>query len=367
MKHATTPVFDMLHSLDFFTDLRTALAGVGLGGEEKFGVGVYFAAASRFFQNPLRLCVQEQTDGGANYVVRRVAKLLQPGSFVELPSDSIEAWRGFREKPAHKVLYLPDGDGAWGKENSTRFEITQNQISRVVPVRREGRVVEEREDIETAFACISTEHRDWMRDTSRWLTMLLEKPPQQTGQKANSFFSHPISLDEEQIVQWHRLQDLIQERAQLGIVLPDWADVVIEETCKDERASRHLSAYLQASDRMQRQAWPFLIFGPILLVSFLGLMFIPSTLSIINLFGFDWLHHGDHLDCDAGAAAAFERAGRCATHGSRHVHHQLHHRDRHSDHQRRVVGRNRRAMDGVRAAVRLRRGADRARHRGGAL
>ena len=246
MKHATTPVFDMLHSLDFFTDLRTALAGVGLGGEEKFGVGVYFAAASRFFQNPLRLCVQEQTDGGANYVVRRVAKLLQPGSFVELPSDSIEAWRGFREKPAHKVLYLPDGDGAWGKENSTRFEITQNQISRVVPVRREGRVVEEREDIETAFACISTEHRDWMRDTSRWLTMLLEKPPQQTGQKANSFFSHPISLDEEQIVQWHRLQDLIQERAQLGIVLPDWADVVIEETCKDERASRHLSAYLQA-------------------------------------------------------------------------------------------------------------------------
>jgi CP family cyanate transporter-like MFS transporter len=38
---------------------------------------------------------------------------------------------------------------------------------------------------------------------------------------------------------------------------------------------------LVMADRMQRQAWPFLIFGPLLLLSFLGLMFMPSTLWII--------------------------------------------------------------------------------------
>ena len=38
---------------------------------------------------------------------------------------------------------------------------------------------------------------------------------------------------------------------------------------------------LLTAERMQRQAWPFLIFGPLLLFSFLGLMFIPSTLWII--------------------------------------------------------------------------------------
>ena len=246
MKHATTPAFDMLHSLDFFIDLRTAMRGVGLAGEEGFGVGVYFVAASRFFQNPLRLCVQEQTDGGTNYVVRRVTKLLQPGSFVELPSDSIEAWRDFAKSPEQKVVYLPDGDGAWGKENSIRFEIAQNQISRVVPVKRDGRVVEKREEVEASFTCISTDHRDWMRDSSRWLTMLLDKPPQETGKKGNSFFSHASPLNEKQTRQWHGLQDLIQERAQLGIVLPEWADLVVEETCKDERAARHLPAFLQA-------------------------------------------------------------------------------------------------------------------------
>lgn len=35
------------------------------------------------------------------------------------------------------------------------------------------------------------------------------------------------------------------------------------------------------AERLQRRAWPFLIFGPILLASFLGLMFVPSTLWII--------------------------------------------------------------------------------------
>jgi MFS transporter, CP family, cyanate transporter len=38
---------------------------------------------------------------------------------------------------------------------------------------------------------------------------------------------------------------------------------------------------LVMANRMQRQAWPFLIFGPLLLLSFLGLMFMPSTLWII--------------------------------------------------------------------------------------
>jgi CP family cyanate transporter-like MFS transporter len=38
---------------------------------------------------------------------------------------------------------------------------------------------------------------------------------------------------------------------------------------------------LVMADRMQRKAWPFLIFGPALLVSFLGLMFLHSTVAII--------------------------------------------------------------------------------------
>jgi CP family cyanate transporter-like MFS transporter len=35
------------------------------------------------------------------------------------------------------------------------------------------------------------------------------------------------------------------------------------------------------AERLQRRAWPFLIFGPVLLAAFLGLMFVPSTFWII--------------------------------------------------------------------------------------
>ena len=38
---------------------------------------------------------------------------------------------------------------------------------------------------------------------------------------------------------------------------------------------------LAMAERMQRRAWPFLIFGPLLLASFLGLMVLPSSLAII--------------------------------------------------------------------------------------
>ncbi len=188
MKHATTPAFDMLRSLDFFTDLRTAMQGVGLAGEEGFGVGVYFAAASRFFQNPLRLCIQEQTDGGADYVVRRAAKLLQPGNFVELHIrfDPGLAW--FHEKPCTEGRL----SSRWGRRlrygNSVRFEVVQNQISRVAPVKKDKRVVEERENVEASFACISSDHRDWMRDSSQWLTMLFGQTAAGNGEKRKFIF-----------------------------------------------------------------------------------------------------------------------------------------------------------------------------------
>jgi len=42
-----------------------------------------------------------------------------------------------------------------------------------------------------------------------------------------------------------------------------------------------LAVLIVFSDRLQRRAWPFLIFGPILLVAFLVLMFVPSAFAIL--------------------------------------------------------------------------------------
>jgi hypothetical protein len=245
MQGGRVGALNMLRPPDFFTHLRGVLTRVGLAGEEKYGVGVFFVATSRVLRNPLRLCVREKTEGGANYVVRRVAKLLEPGSFVELSPSKDQSWSRFAKNPEHMAVYLPEGKGAWSMPRQVRLEIAEHQLGRVVPVERDGRVVEERVDIEAPFACISAEYRADLNNASRWLTMILGKPPQQTGPRANPIL-RTIPMGEEELLRWHRLQELAQERAQLGIVLPEWADLVIEETCKDERAARHLPAFLQA-------------------------------------------------------------------------------------------------------------------------
>ena len=113
--------------------------------------------------------------------------------------------------------------------------------------------------------------------------------------------------------------------------------------------------------RLQRRAWPFLLFGPVMLAGFLGLILIQTPLAILVCSRIDRHHHGDDHDADAGAAAAAERARRRGAHRRRHVHHQLYLRDRHPDDLRRAVGHDRQAVDRVRAALPVRRRADGAR------
>jgi hypothetical protein len=67
-------------------------------------------------------------------------------------------------------------------------------------------------------------------------------------------------------------------------------------------------------------------------------------------------------DCDSRPAAVLKFAGGLAAHCSRHVHDQLHLRDHYSDDLRRAVGSDRQAVDCFRAALLVRRCANRARH-----
>jgi hypothetical protein len=53
-------------------------------------------------------------------------------------------------------------------------------------------------------------------------------------------------LDDDDVGLWTEVQRLLQVRAQLPIQLPDWADVVISHSCRDEKSARHLPAFLEA-------------------------------------------------------------------------------------------------------------------------
>lgn len=228
---------EMWGSHDLFEHLRGAMRSLGLGGEEKLGLGVHFVAASSVLPNPLRLSIEQKTEGNANYFVRRVAKLMPSGSYMEISSEDDDAWNRFKADPQHKVVYLPDGDRSKSDGRAIRFEIGAEGLSRVIPSRKDGRIVERREHVEAAVACISADHGFEIEYAPRWLTMSLDKPtPPSSEQK----------VSKHELAQWQQVYKTIQERAEQGIALPDWTELVVEQTSADYVAARHLPAFLQA-------------------------------------------------------------------------------------------------------------------------
>ena len=71
---------ETLRPKTFFDFLRGTMRDLGLGGEEALGIGVYFVAVSSFQSYPLRLEIQEKTEGTAKYILQKVSNLLLPAA-----------------------------------------------------------------------------------------------------------------------------------------------------------------------------------------------------------------------------------------------------------------------------------------------
>ena len=118
-----------------------------------------------------------------------------------------------------------------------------------------------------------------------------------------------------------------------------------------------VAVLLLTANRLQLRAWPFLVFGPIMLAAFVALLVYLVAACHRRRHGGRRRCRGGHDDRDPGAAGAPCRAGRRAAHRRRHVHRQLYLRGHHSDHLWRAVGFDRQAVDRLRAGVDVLRGA----------
>jgi len=234
-----TSASKMLSSHDWFSYLRATMSRTGLAKEEKYGIAVFFAACSRFRPNPLRLFIREKTKGAANYLMTRVAKFMPPQSVIAVCAKQNQSWSRFVASPERKLIYVPDWTELSGNAGQVRIEVHGNQLSRVTPVTQEERVVEDTEQVEARFACVSAHHLcDW-QDRARWLSIYLRKPPA-SNVNGNS---EPNSAD---FSIWHEVQDLLAERAELPILIPDWAELFVEQACENEMSCKRLPAFLQA-------------------------------------------------------------------------------------------------------------------------
>jgi hypothetical protein len=133
------------------------------------------------------------------------------------------------------VVYVPE---QCRDEANVRFEIQENKLVRTRSVESEGRVIEKKRDIDGRFVCISTEPlADWTKQ-GRWLTVNLHNP---TGSAPTGL---PTPVRRADFAVWHEVQNLVLERAQNRVILPDWEDVILEKACENEYSRRHIPAFL---------------------------------------------------------------------------------------------------------------------------
>jgi hypothetical protein len=227
---------DTLRSVNFFSHLREAFRSMGMAGwEGQAAVGVYFIAISSFQAYPLRVQIQERTEGTVAYILQKVEDVLLPGSVVTIWPDDDEKWSQFTEFPNEKLVIIPQLK-ITTKEGVARFDVRGDQIIRVVPKKTEDRVVNQFWEAAGRFACISSDRPDWSLRRARWLTMTQpEREDVAPGDGA------PVDIDT-----WQEVARVLQERARLPVVLPQWAQLIVEQMCeRDDRAMRCVPALEQ--------------------------------------------------------------------------------------------------------------------------
>jgi hypothetical protein len=184
----------------------------------------------------LRLCVEQNAEGNATFLVEKVAELLPKNHRVGIFRNLNEAWPSFEKSPNNKVLWVPPDGERPPAGGSLRIEINKNQITAAWSHKRNGRVVEKRHTARGHFVYLSGTAPQFEWNLTRWLTIRLPIAQQDQPQSE--------ALTEQDLAVWFEVQRLIEERCHIEVVLPQWLEIVIEQMFHDHRAERHLPAFL---------------------------------------------------------------------------------------------------------------------------
>src|SRR6266850_3213472 len=206
MTSARKNAIAMLESHDFFSHVRGGLRRTGIIGEQATAVLVFVVAVSRFLRNPLRLCIKEKTVGAVPYILKKVSMLLERNAIGTTISD--RGWSAFARNPSHKVVFIPEWSDWVGTAGGARLEVVENSLTRWMPDKADGIILDKSEQIEAPFSCISARHQPDVTNRSRWLTIYQRRIPWTAVSQGG-----PLTSEESE--SWHQVQQLLHLRADI--------------------------------------------------------------------------------------------------------------------------------------------------------
>ncbi len=241
----------LLRSEDFFGELRKALKRGRLVGEVQNALAVYIVAISSLLDHPLSVLIKGASSGGKNFLATRVLDLLPKSAIREISSSSKTAWNYGANDFRHKVVYLQERNDASGAVHPVRLLISEQKLVRTVTVREGKEFISKEFVAEGPIASISTTTKDRIEvdDETRHLSVWIDESPEQTLQilKQRDSTAANLEKEKEELEVWHEAYRLIERRASVPVVLPDWFVKIIDLVFVDDvRVRRYFPAFQEA-------------------------------------------------------------------------------------------------------------------------
>jgi len=130
--------YRLLRSPYFFRHIFDATQALGLVGEGKNALVVYLVGTSRILAKPVSLFIKGASGSGKNFLARNVLKLFPKECITEITSSSGTSWNYMGRQLQHQIVYIQEENKATGNVHPARLLISENEIIRVVTVRKKG-------------------------------------------------------------------------------------------------------------------------------------------------------------------------------------------------------------------------------------
>ena len=209
----------LLRSLNFFGELLSVVARLGVVGEQTNALVVFIVCVSRLLEKTLCLFVKGPSSGGKNYLTDKILTLFPPSEIQNLTSASLRSWNYMEDQLAHKIVYVAERNESVGHIHPTRLLISEQKLVHWVTVKRDGQLVQERRETQGPIAAISTTTRDTVQvdDETRHISVWIDVSPDQTSRIVQAAFVERRRFDENELKTWHEVQRLLEKRAKLPI------------------------------------------------------------------------------------------------------------------------------------------------------
>lgn len=257
-EHVRSEARSMLEAPNLLGRCYKDVASLGVAGEGDLVASIYLIGVSRLLPKPLAAIVQAPSSVGKSFTVGKVAELFPPETVIQATAMTAQSLY-YLEPGALRHKWIVAGERSRREDDDTaeatralREMISSGRLTKLVPMKEDGKIVTQRIEQEGPIAYIETTTltKIFDEDANRCLLLNADERPQQTRMivdRIAATYSGAIAAIPTPIIQRHHAaQRMLQQRP---VFIPFAGKVAEHFDCERVEARRaigHVMGMIQA-------------------------------------------------------------------------------------------------------------------------